>query len=230
MDCGAWKFLHPFTARFVGPTACGKTTFLQSVISRRLIEPWPSRIFYFYGSTWQSPVFDYLQNVHDVVFVKGVDETLLTSNHSKASTLVILDDLILETRDSAITANLFMRGSHHQNMSVILIEQSLFPKGKQSVVMKQNTHYTVLFKNPSDSLAVSTLARQMVPHNKGRFLIDSFHDCTREPFSYLIIDSKQSTPNHLRLVTNITDSCPLVYVSDADKRQVSIEDAEAFLS
>ena len=145
MDCGAWKFLHPFTARFVGPTACGKTTFLQSVISRRLIEPWPSRIFYFYGSTWQSPVFDYLQNVHDVVFVKGVDETLLTSNHSKASTLVILDDLILETRDS-------------------------------------------------------------------------------------IIDSKQSTPNHLRLVTNITDSCPLVYVSDADKRQVSIEDAEAFLS
>ena len=215
--------MHPFTARFVGPTACGKTTFLEAVIAKRLIEPWPARIYYFYGSAWQRPTFDRLQNEHDVVFVQGIDESILTTNPTKESTLVILDDLIIETKNSTVAANLFMRGSHHLNMSVILIEQSLFPKGTQSVSMKQNTHYTVLFKNPSDSLGVATLARQMFPHNKGRFLIDSFHDCTREPFSYLIIDSKQSTPNHLRLISNITDPCPLVYVCDADKRNATAQ-------
>lgn len=213
----AWKFQHPFTARFVGPTACGKTTFLKTVIEKKLIHPWPTKLFYFYGSSWQSPMFDYLQEAHDVVFIKGLDESILKTNVTNEPSLVILDDLILETKDSSVTANVFMRGSHHQNMSIILIEQTLFPKGRQSVSMKVNTHYTVLFKNPSDSLGVATLARQMFPSSKGRFLIDSFHDCTREPFSYLIIDSKQSTPNHLRLLTNITASCPLVYVSHADK-------------
>ena len=207
-----WSFIHPFTARFVGPTACGKTTLLKQIIEQRLIEPWPSRIIYFYGSTWQSGTFDYLQSIHNVIFVKGFDEEMVSENDSGERSLVICDDLILELKDSEAAANLFMRGSHHLNMSVIFIEQSLFPKGKQSVSMKQNTHYIVIFKSPSDALGVATLARQMFPQQRGRYLIDSYHDCTREPFSYLIIDAKQSTPDELRLITRITDPFPLIYV------------------
>lgn len=210
-----WKFVHPFTARFVGPTACGKTTFLQRVIEQRLIEPWPSRIYYFYGSNWQSKVFDNLETVHGVIFIKGFDDTIISENESMEKTLIICDDLVLEMKDSDSAANLFMRGSHHLNMSVILIEQSLFPKGRQSVAMKTNTHYTVIFKSPADAQGVATLARQMFPHKGGRFLIDAFHDCTRDPFSYLIVDSRQSTPDQLRLISKVTneDGCPLIYVS-----------------
>lgn len=209
-----WKFIHPFTARFVGPTACGKTTFLMQVIQQKLIHPWLRKIFYFYGSTWQPGTFDHLQSVHNVTFVKGFDESVVTENDSRDTTLVICDDLILELRDSEAAANLFMRGSHHLNMSVILIEQSLFPKGKQSVSMKQNTHYVVIFKSPADALGVATLARQMFPQKRGKFLIDAFHDCTKEPFSYLIIDAKQSTPDEIRLITNVTneDEHPVVYI------------------
>ena len=223
----AWHFVHPFTARFVGPTACGKTTFLKSVIEKRLIDPWPTQIFYLYGSSWQSPMFDYLQKVHEVQFISGFNESVLSSNPSNEPMLVIVDDLIQEAKDSSAAGNLFMRGSHHQNMSVIMIEQSLFPKGKQSVSMKQNTHYTVLFKSPSDSLGVSTLARHMYPQGKGKYLLDVFHDCTKQPFSYLIIDSKQSTPDYLRLVTNITDPYPTVYVRNADKKDIQEARLEA---
>lgn len=217
--------MHPFTARFVGPTACGKTTFLKQVIEQRLIHPWPSRIFYFYGSSWQSGTFDYLESVHGVRFIKGFDESIVTENPSAMPTLLICDDLVMELRDSEAAANLFMRGSHHLNMSVILIEQALFPKGKQSVSMKQNTHYMVIFKCPADSLAVATLARQMFPHQRGRLLMDAFHDCTKDPYSYLIVDAKQTTPDEVRLVTNITDekTHPLVYLPNHKNANISIK-------
>lgn len=216
-NSGRWRFLHPFTARFVGPTSCGKTTFLKRVLDLKLIEPWPQEIVYFYGSAYQTGVFDELKSKHNVTFISGFDDSVIQSRKDKQPMLIICDDLILEMKDSDAAANLFMRGSHHLNMSVILIEQSLFPKGRQSVAMKQNAHYTVLFKSPSDALGVATLARQMFPQKGGKFLVDSFHDCTQMPFSYLIIDSKQSTPDEARLVSRIDDPLnhPVVYVANS---------------
>lgn len=215
MSSNKWKFQHPFTARFVGPTACGKTSLIVKIIRQKLISPFPSRIIYFYGSSWQTRSFDLLKSKYNVQFVSGFDETFVTENMNMEPTLIICDDLIIEMKDSEAAANLFMRGSHHLNISVILIEQSLFPKGKQSVSMKQNTHYFVLFKSPSDSQGVATLARQMFS-SRSRYLIDSFHDCTKDPHSYLIIDCKQSTPDEMRLITGITSSTdhPTVYMQN----------------
>lgn len=202
------------TARFVGPTSCGKTTFLTRVVEQKLIEPWPSHILYCYGSAWQSTVFDKLKSEHNVTFCKGFDESMIHSHTGAGPLLVICDDLVLEMKDSESAANLFMRGSHHLDMSVILIEQTLFPKGKNSVSLKQNSHYTVLFKSPSDALGVATLSRQMFPNRGGKFMTDSFHDCTLEPFTYLVIDSKQDTPDEVRLLTRIDDPSthPIVYM------------------
>lgn len=210
-----WRFIHPFTARFVGPTSCGKTTFLSKILSQKLITPWPTSIIYFYGSSWQSPVFDRMQSEHDITFVPGFNESLIQSRSDASPALIICDDLVLEMKDSETAANLFMRGSHHMNMSVIMIEQSLFPKGRQSVAMKLNTHYTVVFKTPSDALGIATLARQMFPQKGGKFLIDAFHDCTQAPYSYLIIDTKQSTPDEMRLISMVDepDQSPVVYVN-----------------
>jgi hypothetical protein len=184
------------------------------VIEQKLIEPFPERITYFYGSAWQTGIFDMLQTKHKVHFVRGFDETIINETDPSKPSLVICDDLILEMKDSEAAANLFMRGSHHLNMSIILIEQNLFPKGRQSVSMKTNTQYLVLFKSPADALGVATISKQMFPMSRGRFLIDSYTDCTKEPYTYLIVDSKQSTPDQVRLITNVTDpeSHPLVYV------------------
>lgn len=235
----SWKFIHPFTARFVGPTACGKTTFLKEIIDQQLITPWPRKIIYFYGSSWQTGTFDYLKSIHNVIFVKGFDDSIIAENDSGENILIICDDLVLEMRDSESAANLFMRGSHHLNLSVILIEQTLFPKGKQSVSMKTNTHYTVIFKCPSDALGVATLGRQMFPSRgggggacgargggKGNVLVEAFHDSTKEPFSYLIVDSKQSTPDCLRLVSKITsmDKFPVVYLPNYKDVQKTIDE------
>ena len=45
-------------------------------------------------------------------------------------------------------ANLFTKGSHHRNVSVVFLAQNLLPKNKCARTMSLNAHYIVLFKNP----------------------------------------------------------------------------------
>jgi len=40
--------------------------------------------------------------------------------------LVIIDDLMQETNETV--ANMFTKGSHHRNVSVVFLAQNLFPK------------------------------------------------------------------------------------------------------
>jgi hypothetical protein len=213
-----WKLQHPFTARICGPSQCGKTTFLKRLLSQRAIIPFPSSILYFYGSEWQARVFDELKKNHGVVFIKGYDDEAVQALDKTKPNLVILDDLMKESADSSEVSALFYRGCHHQNLSVILLEQSLFPKGKQSVQMKSNTHYTIAFKNPADQQGVACLAKQITPRDSG-FIVNIFNDATRNPFSYLVFDCKQETPDSCRFLTNILgeqDPFPTVYVKKED--------------
>ena len=93
-------------------------------------------------------------------------------------------------------------GSHHKGISVLYLTQNLFPPGKLSRTISLNSHYFIIFKNPRDSLGIATLAKQMFP-NRTQYLMDSFHDATKEPFSYLLIDCHPQTPETIRLRTNI---------------------------
>ena len=47
-------------------------------------------------------------------------------------TLMVIDDLQNELFDNLELANLFTKGSHHRNISVIFLQQALFNKGKFS--------------------------------------------------------------------------------------------------
>jgi hypothetical protein len=82
------------------------------------------------------------------------------------------------------------------------LTQNLFPPGKLSRTISLNSHYMIVFKNPRDSLGISTLARQMYPHNTS-FLLQSFQDATTRPYGYLLLDLHQLTPENMRLRTNI---------------------------
>ena len=82
------------------------------------------------------------------------------------------------------------------------LTQNLFPPGKLSRTISLNSHYMIVFKNPRDSLGISTSARQMYPHNTN-FLLQSFQDATKKPYGYLLLDLHQLTPANMRLRTNI---------------------------
>ena len=60
-------------------------------------------------------------------------------------------------------SDLFTKGSHPRNLSVIYIVQNIFHQGKEMRNISLNAHYIVLFKSPRDKQQVSMLARQINP-------------------------------------------------------------------
>ena len=110
----------------------------------------------------------------------------MSSFDSKNRNLVVIDDLMSET-DESINAQYLVH---------------LFPKGKESRTISINAQYMVLFKNPRDNTQVVNLAKQMYP-GRVKYMQDAFRDATSVPHGYLFVDLKQSTPEHLRLQSNI---------------------------
>jgi len=124
--------------------------------------------------------------------------------------LLIIDDLMYETNESI--ANLFTKGSHHRNISVVFLVQNMFHKNKHIRTISLNAHYMILFKNPRDVSQFTSLARQMYP-NKSTFAVEAYKDATREPYSYLFIDLRPEQDEDLRLRTNIfPDETRYVYI------------------
>ena len=126
--------------------------------------------------------------------------------------LIILDDLMDESKDNSQVSKLFTKGSHHRNISVIFISQNLFIQGKYTRTISLNSHYMIIFKNPRDKTQFSHIARQMFPGNS-KFLNESFMDATSVPHGYLFLDFKQDTPEKLRVRTNIlSNEETIVYI------------------
>lgn len=52
-------------------------------------------------------------------------------------TLLVLDDLLLDIVNSKEMEHLFCTVSHHKNISVFFLSQSLYPSGKYSVILNR---------------------------------------------------------------------------------------------
>jgi len=188
-------FKHPFTAMVAGPTSCGKTRFIFRLIDNvaSMIEPAPRKIVYCYGE-YQQLFCQYPK----VTFHQGLPD--MADFDGKEPVLLIVDDLMQETNDTV--ANLFTKGSHHRNISVMFLVQNLFPKNKFARTISLNAHYMILFKNPRDASQFANLARQMYP-KKWQFAVEAYKDATQEPYSHLLVDLRPEQDEDLRLRTNI---------------------------
>jgi len=158
-----------------------------------MIEPAPSKVVYCYGE-FQELFRQYPR----VTFHHGLPD--IDDFDGREPTLLVIDDLMQESNESV--ANLFTKGSHHRNISVVFLAQNLFPKNKFARTMSLNAHYMILFKNPRDASQFANLARQMYPKSS-QFAVEAYKDATREPYSYLLIDLRPEQDEDLRLRTNI---------------------------
>ena len=189
---------HPFTAIVSGPTGSGKTVFTLNFIkhSRLLVEPEPEDIVWCYG-IYQHAFDGVPQNVK---FVQGLPD--MDAFTGERRTLVIIDDLMHEANEGV--SQIFTKGSHHKNLSVLFLTQNLFFNSKHARTMSLNAQYMVIFKNPRDAAQISHLGRQMFPSRNGsKFLSEAFVDATSRPYGYLFINLKADTDERLRVRTNI---------------------------
>ena len=114
---------------------------------------------------------------------------------------MILDDL-LNVVYSEQVCDLFTKGSHHRNISVILITQNLFHQGKYCRDISLNAKYSVQLKTVRDKQQFMHLARQVYPEDSSG-LYKAYLNATERPHGYLILDISQDTNDLLRFRTNV---------------------------
>jgi len=149
-----------------------------------------------------------------IEFREGLPRPEDYSSDPLSPKLIIIDDLMRESSSSEVIVDLFTKGSHHKNLSVILISQNLFHQGRGQRDISLNANYIVVFKNPRDRAQIRHLARQVYPDDP-KFLEEAYYDATSRPHGYLLLDLKQSTPDEYRFRTCIfpDDTTHYVYVS-----------------
>lgn len=191
-------FRHPFTMIIAGPSGCGKTTFVCNLIKqyRDLIKPNITKII------WCNPELMAVPRNLPFVnteFLNNIPEQI--ENENNDNILVVLDDLMLETYNKQV-CELFTKGSHHKNLSIILLIQNIFHQGKYCRDISLNAKYLVLFKNPRDKSQILPLARQIFPEKTQDF-VRVYNEVTSTPHGYIVLDLTQNVNELYRVRHNI---------------------------
>ena len=151
---------------------------------------------------WYYGIFQPL--LHSELRSKGyeVNQGLPSVETIETGDIIVLDDLLHETKSSKDITEMFIRTAHHRRTFIIFITQNLFDGGKEQRTRSLNTHYLVIFKNPRDTSQIQYLSRQILPrHSKA--LTKIYEEATAKPHGYLFIDLTQECPDSLRFRTNI---------------------------
>ena len=190
-------FKSPFTINIIGPSKCGKTSLVSNLLLHNglIMNPPPKHKLYCY-SLYQ-PLFDYLkEKISNIVFIKGVPYIDEISN-----CLLVLDDLGQECVDNKEIVNLFTVGSHHNNISVILLTHNIFEKGKYMRTISLNCSYLIIFNNLRDRKQIKFLGSQLFP-GESKFFEEILNDAFKtQDRGFLIVDLLPDTIQELRLRT-----------------------------
>lgn len=118
----ALVFKHPFTMIVAGPSGSGKTVFTKNLINNldRLCDKPIDKILWCYTEENALRIRNCIKESqrNKITYHKGLP-TSFDNDHDKPM-LIILDDLMMEATNEKI-CEVFTRGSHHRNQSIVLI-------------------------------------------------------------------------------------------------------------
>lgn len=196
--------------QIVGPSQSGKTFLaLQIAQQRNLVYDKKHCSVVFVYNNYQEKFDLVKENDNNIIFTDNFDE--LEKLLSKDTfTLVIIDDFLLSLQSNLneYITDFFIRRSHHENLSLIVLQQSLF--FKNSRLMSLNTHYLVLFKLPRDSRQVKYLGGQIDPDNSS-FIYECYKRAVSVARGTLLIDLYPTTPDYARCRSSVLISENLIY-------------------
>ena len=190
---------HPSRIIVFGPSGSGKTTLIEKLLlfSKDVFGQNFENIFYVSGQSFAS-----IDSVNGVKINKlsELNEDVIDSLNVNQRNLLIFDDNIYLTNDR-LMSDIFTKISHHKNLTVILLLQNLFPRTKFSRDISINSNYIILMANPRETTQIKRLSQQIDGSN---FIYECFKNETRnKPYSYLLLDFDQDTPEFLRIRSNI---------------------------
>lgn len=192
-----------------GPSGSGKTTFVRNLVKLKniLFDVEPKKVFLYYNIMQDIYVQMEREGLIDELIDVGQNfptyDTLSEKVHpykNDGGCLVIFDDMM--TQLTPDFEKIFCNLSHHESASIILLTQNLFYKAKEFRTISINSHYMVLMKNDRSKDQISFLARQVCPAN-AKYIVASYEDATKRPYSYLLLDFRADTPPSIRLRSDI---------------------------
>lgn len=232
------RFKTPLTGIVVGPTGCGKTTFVSQLIreQEQMLTQKFDYLFIFIGTPkTQQPIWQQLEadqhllphnvTIFDVKTMYPGDtmkkklkddfEKLIRGYKEKnMSGCAIFDDLMTELAECDMLAGLFSKVSSHQDLSVLHITQNLFHQGSRSCnsgTIFRNTKFLVMFCCPMDNTVLNTVARRVSPKPSQR---KAFQDMLRrivEKYRYVVVTGDLSTPSEIKIRSDIFAKTPVPF-------------------
>ena len=205
-----FKFHHTFSMLVVGPTQCGKTYFVQQLLTKNCIE-YPdeksTQIYWFYNQ-WQ-PRYDALKRAlkKKIQFTQGLPNLSedLNEINPEYNNILVFDDLMSQAIDSPGLSQLFTQG-RHRNASVILLLQNMFPKGKYNTDISRNAQYLVLFRSPSDRKQMDIMAERTFAKDRPKFM-SAYMKETEKPYGYIILDNHPKTASEKQVIAYVFGNC-----------------------
>jgi hypothetical protein len=199
------KFRENFTLCISGSSGVGKTRLLLYILenAKQCLTRLPTTIIICF-SCEQNFYEKFKQFGIPVILHKGVLE-----NDPPEGSLIIFDDLQTET-DKILP--FFIKLSHHLHLSVIYITQNIFLKQNRDITL--NTNYIILFASWRDKKQISILASQIDPNNSS-WIIKSYRDATKQPFTYILFDFTPKTQEEFRIRDHVVPEITHFYVDDS---------------
>lgn len=197
------RLKHGTSMQIIGMSRAGKSQLaLQIALNReKVYDKKQERCVYLYNQ--YQDAFDDIKQLDDsIIFTNDIDKLEEYIAENRGGLLIILDDFLLQMQTSLndYISNFFVHRTHHENLSVILLQQVLYAKNAR--VLNLNAHYLVIFRLTRDSRQVLCLGSQMLP-DKPRFVYECYKLATSKPYSYLLIDLYPNTIEEARFRSSI---------------------------
>ena len=157
-----------FKIFLAGPSRSGKTYFCSQLLANlsTIAKSKPATTIYVYA-TWQTKLKEMKQQGLVDVFLQGgpdLEERLKRVRaKSPTPTLIIFDDLMMDKENLPYISKLFAIG-RHSKLSLIFITQKIFVDDNSIRVIRENSDYYVLMKNPTNVRSVSQLVGRLNPN------------------------------------------------------------------
>jgi hypothetical protein len=198
------RFPADSTHLVVGPSGAGKSYRVAEILRHKheMIKGGRdiTNVVFFYEA-WQ-PLYQQLKD--DGVVTRWIqapptNEAFVEAvapyrNHG--GSIVVIDDFEKSASSPELGQILRVSSRHYKTVTFVLF-QTLFPKLKHAREISLNVKYIHAHKNPRENAQIQYLARQLLPQNY-QWFVEAFHAITAEPYSAMLIDCTQETPNYLR--------------------------------
>ncbi len=183
-----------------GPTMSGKSRFALNLVKFRndVYNEKFDRILYCLPASMIHLHYQFTNELREVYpaieIIEGLPDldALHLASDKNSHKLVIFDDLMQDVFASNKILELITTTSHHSNISVVTICQSLFFASKNRITFIRNCSEKVIFHDKVDQNQLSILSRHLFP-NKPIFLLEAFdfiyQNTTRADLKYLFIDA-----------------------------------------